>query len=753
MPIQDFPLIGTPQVYSQDVAKTFQRQLQGSVGLVQAKLKEKLTAGTREKTPMSKRKRGPGKEASMYDVDDAGYLKCPYCNFKCQGYRIMRAHHKIHLGEGYRCKFCGRCFNYAKGLVTHMKSQHQVLSFNRCKLCVKVFNTLDALNFHEKMHKRNHKFWCDTCSEGFHSVQNFENHASTHTDLFQMKCHLCYKEFHNLQPFIIHRKYCFETLAGLMYKCELCMALFKSSDEMYEHYSEAHADLAAFKCACDEEFLSVKFYEEHIKLCTTAIEAKANGFEAEVEGDGLNDIEIVSVESLNPDAEVMDTSDGTQTKQNGQQSCTATTQTGPSTSRTGENDLTPVVSLERVDQTTASANGEVGGADGNKVSSAVPNSIPSVTWTRKRGHEGNPIQRKPSVVKEILVSPKAVNEGSEYKTVDTNIVKSEPPGRNKSDVVEIDEDSSDSIQIVNVESGEKITCDLSGDNKSSITLFVNEHGFVTPYQGVGGGADMGDDKNGIVKTENKNFISRGSVNGVYRCEHCPYTVRRKSQIIRHMLEHDLDRYDCIICPQSFKSKAKFEDHMNAKHLYPGQYKCDKCSRTFLSKGGITYHQQTKHSNSYKYKCETCDRGFNTMQHYLGHKNTHNGVRPFVCDRCNLGFSYPSVLTSHKRVCKGKIDGSCLLDFFPCKLCEKKCSSPETLQQHIRISHAKSITKRYMCECGETFELKALFDHHKLQCKSTDQTTALIVQAAVASVTSPPPQKFTADPFNQPVFPS
>lgn len=309
---------------------------------------------------------------------------------------------------------------------------------------------------------------------------------------------------------------------------------------------------------------------------------------------------------------------------------------------------------------------------------------------------------------------------------------------NKSTNVDFDENSSDSIQITNIESGEQIVCDIDHEEE-----------------------DDDDD------AETSSSISTAS-GTIHSCQFCDYKTQKISHLKRHELTHIGKKYKCHDCPKSFNELTKLRTHQNSKHQGQARYKCDKCSRTFSSKGGIMYHQQTKHNNSYKYKCETCDKGFNTIQHYLGHKNTHTGVRPYVCEKCNIGFSYPSVLTSHKRVCKGKIEGLSAggIDLYPCKDCKEKFALPSSLQQHVKEMHSSSIDTKYMCDCGEEFELHALYELHKSRCSKSDKSSEIILQKVSVEADSTEntnnddeefkqlsPEKFNAILCNQPVFPS
>ena len=634
---QTLPLVGNPQVLFPDGMNTFVVQPNGSVipanGLMRAPikypaLKSQLVQSTAvngtmqnqsevsfpvstvSKQEVSEVSEMFNSQGSLYTImkDENGRLKCPFCDYQCMNMTRMKGHCKVHIGQGYKCSFCGKYFNEQASLTRHLKVKHENNTWYQCEFCSKETQSKRGLVFHEKIHMRSYKFWCDTCSEGFHSVQNFEDHVGQHPDNSKLfVCHMCHKKFYNMQPYIMHRRYCSETDALDSYKCNMCGSIFCSSDALDSHVSSLHKELCTFKCACLQEFQSCREYDEHQKQCRRALESRKRDVEAE--GDGLSDIEIVSVESLHVD-----------------------------------------------------------------------------------------------------------NNGNQHNM------------DNKESMAEADDNSDDSIQITNMESGQQISFKL--DKK-------------LPLEGLG------------VEGQDYTLTS----NGIFCCRKCSFTSSQFHYIKRHMSKHAVKKFMCQRCPQTFHDHLHLKNHENRRHYNHSRYKCDKCSRTFSSKGGITYHQQTKHGNAYKYKCETCDKGFNSRQHYLGHKNSHKGVTPFICDECGIGFSYPSVLSSHKKVCKGRVEGMDInqLDLYPCKICPKRFALHTSLQQHIKEEHCDLVSTKYMCSCGEQFELKALCDLHKTKCMRTNKLSAIIIQSVTPEQAlgedSNLPSLQQMSMFNQPVFPS
>lgn len=302
------------------------------------------------------------------------------------------------------------------------------------------------------------------------------------------------------------------------------------------------------------------------------------------------------------------------------------------------------------------------------------------------------------------------------------------------------------IQITNLESGEQFI--LSDKEKSAEPESEKT-------------AESGDDKLVI------DLLSHSPENPtMHCCEFCDYKTPKLSHIKRHKMIHTGKKYKCDKCPKSFNEKNKLKVHMNSKHKGHAKYKCEVCYRTFSSKGGIVYHMQTKHNNTHKYRCEVCEKGFNQLQHYMGHKNTHSGIRPHVCDICNQGFSYPSVLVAHRKICKGKKEESEMeeVKFHPCSECGEKFIMQANLEEHIKKEHSQEGPdfSSVLCDCGVVFTNNALKEH-KPTCTGAT-VSQMFVKASVASDVAMEteeenpdfkqisPEKFSLI-VSQPVFPT
>ena len=305
----------------------------------------------------------------------------------------------------------------------------------------------------------------------------------------------------------------------------------------------------------------------------------------------------------------------------------------------------------------------------------------------------------------------------------------------------VSDDNLSSIQITNLESGEQFML----TKNSPVKAASSEPKSVTPEKST-------------------NMAVESST--MHCCDVCDYKTPKLSHIKRHKMIHTGKKFKCDQCPKSFNEKNKLKVHMNSKHKGHAKYKCEVCYRTFSSKGGIVYHMQTKHNNTHKYRCEVCEKGFNQLQHYMGHKNTHSGIRPYVCDICNQGFSYPSVLTSHRRICKGRKDENAIeeVKFHPCSLCGEKFIMQYNLEDHIKKEHSQDDGEfnSVLCDCGVVFTSQALKEH-KPTCTGATVSQMFMKasgDAGVSMETSEENSDFkqiSPEKFNlivsQPVFPT
>ena len=152
----------------------------------------------------------------------------------------------------------------------HEKEIFQTISAT-CNLCAEVFNTQNAFEDHEKVHKPELiKFTCEQCDEGFIVESVYKNHIKSHSVLYTslrsgpIRCNGCSQHFQRVVEVKKHMSTHHMNLLENCHFCEQCTDWFTFKHSLRNHMF-THAD-KVYRCpVCPQkQFLTQEEADEHV---------------------------------------------------------------------------------------------------------------------------------------------------------------------------------------------------------------------------------------------------------------------------------------------------------------------------------------------------------------------------------------------------------------------------------------------------------------------------------------------------------
>ncbi|XP_043237215.1 zinc finger protein 316-like isoform X3 [Amphibalanus amphitrite] len=160
----------------------------------------------------------------------------------------------------HRCKKCGNCYKYARGLKTHLAT-HSDKASHKCSLCERAYKRRDVLLRHirevhfgdvkPKTKDLKLRHVCDLCGKGFAAPIALKRHIKCHMGEKPFRCGECFKTFALKGDLTKH--YMTHTQER-PHKCELCDMQFARRTTLQKHM-RIHTGEKPYTCeTCGQGF-------------------------------------------------------------------------------------------------------------------------------------------------------------------------------------------------------------------------------------------------------------------------------------------------------------------------------------------------------------------------------------------------------------------------------------------------------------------------------------------------------------------
>ncbi|XP_074652989.1 uncharacterized protein LOC141907285 [Tubulanus polymorphus] len=200
------------------------------------------------------------------------------------------------------------------------------------------------------------------------------------------------------------------------------------------------------------------------------------------------------------------------------------------------------------------------------------------------------------------------------------------------------------------------------------------------------------------------------------CSHCKYSTNRKSEILKHMEEHERflagEKLACPDCDFETDKITSYKLHRTLKHS-PRLVKCPNCAFTTDSDQIMKLHVYQHYSAVESYKCEVCNARFLYRSWLSRHVKCHN---PSIhrCKRCSFVTSERAQLDAHAASYDGVI--------YLCELCEFKGCSRDDVVSHMKEVHIPCEEKSSTDQSKRADQASKL--SHLFENKSHEQQTLI-----------------------------
>ncbi|XP_063390019.1 zinc finger protein OZF-like isoform X2 [Cydia fagiglandana] len=144
-----------------------------------------------------------GNQYTQIDGDEKILYKCNKCDKTYENVRSVNKHAKTHCDENFHCKLCGRTYKTVSEIIRHGRA-HNGKKMSCSLGCGFATVYSGALKSHERKHKEEYKYKCETCGKSFQVKTWYEQHQNIHTGAKPYTCDICGMAFHMVRYLKAH---------------------------------------------------------------------------------------------------------------------------------------------------------------------------------------------------------------------------------------------------------------------------------------------------------------------------------------------------------------------------------------------------------------------------------------------------------------------------------------------------------------------------------------------------------------------
>ncbi|GAB0091890.1 hypothetical protein DMENIID0001_067960 [Sergentomyia squamirostris] len=170
-------------------------------------------------------------------------------------------------------------------------------------------------------------------------------------------------------------------------------------------------------------------------------------------------------------------------------------------------------------------------------------------------------------------------------------------------------------------------------------------------------------------------------NKIFKCQKCPREFLCQSGLVYHNDQHEnYKRFICEYCGKGFMDWSTRRSHIYRAHLKKKLFFCHHCGNGYYKKYYLSLHMERTHLKS-DHQCEICGTKFSSFTSMRAHFRTHK--KGGACDICGKVLKNAQTLKRHKESHAG-------LKNYVCKVCDMAFTSNCSLKNHIRKKHPDKV---------------------------------------------------------------